>query len=64
MAKEQHTETYLKAHQKFRDILTEAGQIEKQADSLKVIMKNLLAKAEEDTLLRKLKKRISGETEK
>jgi len=27
-------------------------------------MKNLLAKAEEETLLRKLKKRISGETEK
>lgn len=60
MAKEQHTETYAKASRAAADVKQEAWKLEKQALALKTITDNLLSKADEETLVQKLKRKISG----
>jgi hypothetical protein len=57
----QHTETYKQASREFGLVEQEARNIQKQALALKIIADKLLAKAEEETLVEKVKRKIKGE---
>jgi len=56
-----HTEQYDQANARFEDVRKEARSIEKQALALKIIADNLLSKAEEESVIGKLKRKIKGE---
>jgi hypothetical protein len=60
MPTEKHTDTYNKASREFGDAAAEAQRIEKRAVALKIIANNLLSKAEDETLIDKLKHRLKG----
>lgn len=60
MPTEKHTDAFKNASQKFSDAAAEAQSIEKRAVALKIIADNLLSKAEDETLIEKLKKNIKG----